>query len=450
MSETALAQLAVERMRAAGALHADALHVEGDQLDVRVRDEEIDFVQQARSRTLGLRAFVAGDLGLSLAVTSTSDFDGEALERMAEETVALARATASDPAAGLPEDGFADELPDLELFDPADRPWKVDEHIEAARSGERAARAVDPRISNSEGCESSARYSEISYANSRGFSGRYASARYSLYAAPLAESGSEKQGDYWHTASRTLAGLEPAEQVGRIAGERALRRLGARPVPTCEVPVIFESRVAASLIGQLFSCLSGYALYRGGSFLIDRLGDTIASSLVTVIDDGRRPGGLGSKPFDAEGLPTRRNLIVREGRLESYLYDSYSARKLGTASTGSAVGSPGSLPSVGATNLWLEPGEGSLDALVADTKRGLLVTELMGMGFNPVTGDYSRGAGGLWIENGRIEHPVQEVTVAGNLGPMLEAVDAVAGDLEWRGRIAAPSLRIARMTVAGG
>ena len=449
MSDREIVERALAAMTRAGAEQADCLLVRGEHLETRVRGAEIDFVQQARSRTLGLRAFVAGAGGLRQSSTSTSDLAADRVEQMAEQTVALARATAVDPAAGLPESGFETELPDLALFDPADRPWKLEERIEAARAAEPAARAVDPRITNSEGSEARCRYSEVCYGNTNGFLGGYASGSYTLYAAPLAEAAGQKQRDYWHSASRSLAGLEPAEQVGRVAGERAIRRLGARAVPTCEVPVIFEGRVAAGLLQALFGCLSGYALYRGGSFLMDRLGDRIASPLVTIIDDGRLPGGLGSKPFDGEGLPTRRNVIVEAGRLQRYLYDSYSGRKLQAASTGSATRSPGATPGVGPTNLWLEPGRGTLETLVADTARGFLVTELMGMGFNPVTGDYSRGAGGLWIEGGEITHAVQEVTIAGNLGPMLENVDAVAADLEWRGRVAAPSLRIARMTVAG-
>ena len=449
MSDETTIERALAGLERAGAVQADAMLVRGEQLATRVRGDEIDSVQQSQTRTLGLRAFVDGAGGLCQATTSTSDLAEAAIDELCERTVALARATAPDPHAGLPEGGFATDLPDLELFDPADLPWKVDERIEAARSAERAARAVDPRITNSEGSEASCRWSEIACGNSRGFRGAYRSANYGIYAAPLAEAAGQKQTDYWFDSSRTLGALESAEEIGRIAGERALRRLGARPVATCEVPVIFEGRVAAGLLQHLLGCVSGYALYRDSSFLQGRLGETIASPLVTVIDDGRRPGGLGSKPFDGEGLSTRRNVIVSKGRLEAYLYDAYSARKLGAASTGSATRGTGGPPGVGPTNLWLEPGSGSLDDLIADTRRGFLVTELMGMGFNAVTGDYSRGAGGIWIEDGRLSHPVQEVTIAGNLGPMLEAVDAVADDLEWRGRVAAPSLRIARMTVAG-
>jgi PmbA protein len=213
--------------------------------------------------------------------------------------------------------------------------------------------------------------------------------------------------------------------------------------------VIFDALTAASLIRQLAGCLSGYAIYREASFLAGRLGESIAAPALTVIDDGRLPGRLGSRPFDGEGLPTRRNVLVDRGSLASYQLDNYSARKLGHESTGNATRSAGSAPGVGPTNLWLEPGEGSLDDLIADTPRGLLVTELIGMGFNPVTGDYSRGAAGLWIEDGKIAFPVEEITIAGRFGDMLRDIDAVGAELLWLSRVAAPPLRVARMTVAG-
>jgi PmbA protein len=206
---------------------------------------------------------------------------------------------------------------------------------------------------------------------------------------------------------------------------------------------------APSLLQQLVACVTGYAVYRETSFLAGKLGERVGSELLTVIDDGRRAGGLGSRPFDGEGQPTRRNLVLEGGRLASYLLDAYSARKLGLRSTGSAVRGAGSAPSAGPSNLWLEPGKDSLEELIASTPRGLLVTELIGMGFNPVTGDYSRGAAGLWIEGGELAGPVEEITIAGNLGDMLRCVDAVGSDLLWLGRVASPSLRVARMTVAG-
>jgi PmbA protein len=258
------------------------------------------------------------------------------------------------------------------------------------------------------------------------------------------------QRDYWMTVGHSLGSLEDPAVVGRKAAERALRRLGAKRVATCEVPVIFDALNAPSLIRQLAGCASGYSIYRESSFLAGRLGERIASEQVTIIDDGRLPGGLGSKPFDGEGQPTRRNLLVERGALQTWLLDSYSARKLGLASTGNASRGVGSAPSVGTTNLWLEPGDaGTLEDIIADTERGLVVTELIGMGFNPVTGDYSRGAAGLWVEGGEIVHPVEEITIAGNLGDMLNAVDRVGSELQWLGATAAPPIRVASMTVAG-
>jgi PmbA protein len=325
----------------------------------------------------------------------------------------------------------------------------VEARIEEARRAEAAARALDPRIANSEGSQVESGFRRATYASSAGFAGSYESASHSLFCEPLAREGEAMQRDYWMTAARRLGALEEAGAVGRRAAERALRRLGARPVPTCEVPVIFEPLVARSLLGQLAGCLSGGAVYRDASFLKDRMGERIASELVTVVDDGRLPGGLGSRPFDGEGLPTRRNVLVDAGRLQSWLLDTYSARKLGLRSTGNAARGAAGAPAPAPTNLWLEPGRIGPEEIVRRTERGLLVTELIGMGFNPVTGDYSRGAAGLWIEGGRPVHAVEEITIAGNLGDMLAAVDLVGSDLLWLGAIAAPTLRVARMTVAG-
>lgn len=442
---------ALAAVRRAGADAADVVYAESDSVEARVRGEEIDFVKQARERTLGIRALVRGPSGTRSAITSTSDLGEGAVVAMAEDAVALARATAEDPAAGLPDGGFASDAEglDLGLFDPADRDVGVDARIDDALRCEAAARAADPRIQNSEGSEASSGFSRVVYANSEGFVGEYASASHALFAEPLARDEGGMQRDYWMTVSRRRAGLEAPEDVGRRAAERAVRRLGARRVATCEVPVIFDPLTAASLWRQLAGCVSGYAVYRQASFLAGRLGETIASPAVSVVDDGRLPGGLGSRPFDGEGLATRRNPIVSGGRLESWLLDTYSARKLGGRSTGNATRGAGSPPGVGPTNLWLEPGDATLEQIVADTSRGLLVTELIGMGFNPVTGDYSRGAAGLWIENGEIAHPVEEITIAANFGDMLERIDAVGSEVLWLSRVASPCVRVGRMTVAG-
>lgn len=440
---------ALARARAGGAAAADAVCIESDGLEARVRGEEIDFVSQARERTLGIRVFVAGPGGLRSAVTSTSDLAVDAVDRMADETVALARATAPDPTAGLPDGGFATDLPDLDLFDPRDREVSIEDRIASAKQAEAAARAFDPRIVNSEGSQVTSGFRRVAYGNSASFRGRFESASHGLFAEPIARSNGTMQRDYWMTAARRIADLEAPDAVGRRAAERAVRRLGAKRVPTGELPVIFDPLTARSLLGHVASCVSGYAIYREMSFLREKMGEAIASDRVTIVDDGRLPRGLASRPFDGEGLPTRRNVVVEKGRLRTWLLDSYAGRKLGLASTGSASRGAASAPSVGTTNLWLEPGDTSLEEIIARTERGLLVTELIGQGFQPVTGDYSRGAAGLWIEGGRIVHPVEEVTIAGNLGEMLQAIDLVGNDLLWVGATAAPSLRVARMTVAG-
>jgi PmbA protein len=448
-SMRSIVERALDAAKRSGASQSDVFLVESDDREVRVRGDEIEFVKQAQERGLGIRALVEGKQGLQTAIVSTSDLAPEAVDRMAAEAVALARETAADPSAGIPEDGFATPIPDLDLFDPADRNISLEVRIEDAMQAEAAARAVDTRIDNSEGSQASSGFGRIVYGNSHGFLEAYESASHGLFSEPLARDGESMQRDYWMTAGRRLSDLEEPATVGRKAADRVLRRLGAKRIPTCEVPVIFDGITAPSLIGQLASCLNGYSIYRESSFLAERLGETIASDRVTVIDDGRLPGGLGSKPFDGEGQATRRNVLVDGGRLESWLLDHYSARKLGMVSTGSASRGPGSGPHAGTTNLWLEPGEGTLEELIAEIDRGLLVTELIGMGFNPTTGDYSRGAAGLWIEKGEIVHPVEEITIAGNLGEMLCQIDRVGSELVWRGRTAAPPLRIAQMTVAG-
>lgn len=445
----AVVQRALDAAARAGASQADVLLVEGDDREVRVRGSEIEFVKQAQERGLGIRALVDGKEGRQTSIVSTSDLAPDAIDRMATEAVALAKATAADPTAGLPDGGFAEEIPDLALFDAQDRNVALDARIEDAKRAEAAARDFDPRIDNSEGSQASSGYARVVYGNSLGFVGSYESASHGLFSEPLAREGDSMQRDYWMTSGRRLSDLEDAASVGRKAAERAIRRLDGKSIKTCEAPVIFDGLTAPSLIGQIASCVSGYSIYRESSFLGDKLGEKIAASAVTIIDDGRLPGGLGSKPFDGEGQPTRRNTIVENGELKTWLLDTYSGRKLGLDSTGSAARGTGSAPRVGTTNLWLEPGEKTLDEMIAELDRGLIVTELIGMGFNPTTGDYSRGAAGLWVENGEILHPVEEITIAGNLGDMLQSIDRIGSELAWRGRTASPPIRIASMTIAG-
>jgi PmbA protein len=429
-----------------GATAADVVVAEGDSLDVGVRLQEIEKLKQARQKHLGLRAFI-GDRS---AVTSTADFSSDALERLAADTCALARVVAPDPVSGLPTVAeLATTQPDLDLYDPDVAALTAEEAIARATAAERAALDTDPRITNSEGAECSASARQIVYASSLGFRGAYRDSGVSLSAVPLAVDDGAMQRDYWYSAQRKLARLDTAEHIGRTAAQRALRRLHARRVPTGEVPVVFDPETAGSLLRHLAAAVSGYSLYKGASFLIGKLGERLAPESVTIVDDGTLRGALGSKPFDGEGVATRRTVVVDRGVLTSYLFDAYSARKLGGHSTGNAARSVGAAPQVAPTNFFLQPGMASPKEIIASVKSGLYVTELIGFGVNPTTGDYSRGAVGLWIDNGELAYPVEEITIAGHLLAMYADIEAVGSDLEMRHSVAAPTVKIARMTVAG-
>jgi len=304
-------------------------------------------------------------------------------------------------------------------------------------------------VTNSEGADFSSGAGAMAYASSLGFVGAYPGSHASLSVTPVATRDGAMQRDYWYTAHRKLAGLESPAAVGDEAARRTLRRLGARRPPTCECPVVFEPEAAATLLRHLAGAIAGPALYRGMSYLVGRLGETIASSAVTVIDDPLRSAGPASRPFDGEGVAQRRRTIVEGGVLRSYLLDCYSARRLGLRSTGHAARSVGDAPTAAPTNLVLEPGPHAPEAIIASVRAGLYVTELIGFGVNLTTGDYSRGAAGLWIEDGALAYPVEELTIAGNLLDMLRDIEMVGSDLRLRSAIASPTLKLARMTVAG-
>ncbi|MBI2014355.1 MAG: TldD/PmbA family protein [Candidatus Rokubacteria bacterium] len=437
----AVLRRAVER----GATAADGYLVEDSEFSASVRLGEVETVTHAREQRLSLRVFA----GRASAAASTSDLSRESLERVVDEATGLARVTAQDPHAGLPDPSeLIGRVPDLDLEDRSAEDPAPEAKIELARACEAAALGADPRVTNSEGAHYADRRARYAYATSHGFVQGYATTSFSLSVAPVAARNGEMQRDHWYTAARKRAKLDAPAAVGRTAAARALRRLGARKVKTAEVPVVFEPDTAASLVRSIAGAASGPALYRRASFLLDRLGTKIAAPAVTIVDDGLLPAALGSRPFDGEGLATRRTAIVEEGVLASYLLDSYSARKLGMASTHHAARDGGGV-SVATTNLMLLPGTAKPAELIASVKRGLYVTELIGFGVNGVTGDYSRGAVGLWIENGELAYPVEEVTVAGNLLEMFAAIDGVGDDLVLRSRTASPTLRIARMVVAG-
>ncbi|MBM4244648.1 MAG: TldD/PmbA family protein [Deltaproteobacteria bacterium] len=441
-----VAERVVERALRAGATACDAVVVEAESSSTTVRLGEVETVKLSRERRLGLRCFA----GEASAVASTADFDAAAIDAFARQVVELARAVAPDPFSGLPDPALlAGDWPDLELYDPTGLEMPPEDRVARAKSCEAAALACDPRLVNSEGADFALGSAWVAYASSAGFAGQYRSTSYSLSVAPVANEGGAMQRDYWYDAARSLSRLADPETIGRTAAARTLRRLGARPVPTQQVPIVFDPQTAASLVGHLAGAVCGGALYRRASFLLGKLGDEIASPLFTVIDDGRMPRGLASRPFDAEGTATRRTVVVERGVLRSYLLDGYAARKLAMASTGSAARSVGDVPSASPTNFHLAAGEHSPERIVASVQRGLYVTGLSGFGVNSVTGDYSRGASGLWIENGELTHPVEEVTIAGNLLEMYRDVEMVGNDLLFRSSIVAPTLKIRQMTLAG-
>jgi PmbA protein len=445
----AYGQLAAEvlaRAKACGATEADIVVADGETLSVQVRVGTVDRLTKAREKRLGLRVFI----GKRSATTSTSDFSHDSLERLVADTCTLADAVVEDDVSGLPDaEQMATELPDLDLYD--ETVLDTETQIDWAKRGEAAAFAADPRITNSEGAEFDSSSGRVVLANSHGFVGSYKSSSFSLSVSPIAtESGTgAMQRDAWYEVQRKYARLASAESIGQEATRRAVRRLGARKVSTKRVPVVFDQETAGSLLANLCSAVSGYGLYKRASFLLDKLNQTIASDVITVYDDGRMVGGLGSRPFDGEGLATRKNTVVERGVLKSYLLDCYSGRKLGLPSTGNASRSVGESPSVGPTNFYLVPGSQSPQEIIGSIKEGLYVTELIGFGINMVTGDYSRGAGGFWIENGELAYPVEEITIAGNLKQMLKDIDVVGNDLVFRGRVTSPTLKISELMVAG-
>jgi PmbA protein len=430
----------------AGATEADVVVADGDNLSVQVRLGAVDRLSKAREKRLGLRIFV----GKRSATTSTSDFSVESLRRLVAETCTLAKAVVEDPVSGLPNaEDMAKDQPDLDLYD--DTRLETDRQIELAKRAESAAMATDERITNSEGADFDASHGRVVLANSHGFVGEYRSSSYSLAVSPVAvdPSSGAMQRDAWYDVQRKFRKLDSPEAIGVEAARRTVRRLGARKIGTKRVPVVFDRETAGSLLGNLCSAASGYGLYKGASFLAEQLGKPLAPNGVTVYDEARMIGGLGSRPFDGEGLPTRKNTIVDKGVLTSYLLDTYSGKKLGLPSTGNASRSVGESPSVGPTNFYLVPGTELPEEIIRSVKDGLFVTELIGFGINMVTGDYSRGAGGFWIENGELAYPVEEITIAGNLRQMFKEIESVGSDLVFRGRISSPTLKIAEMMVAG-
>ena len=436
----------------AGASDAEAVVREGDEFSVTVRMGQVETLKESGSRGLGLRVF----LGKRSASTSTSDFTPEGIRQLVDGAVALARITEEDPCNGLPEAGEYGSVPgDLHLYFDDVYSLPGEERIEWARRAEAAALAADPRISNSNGGSFDASTGRKVLANSRGFVGGYRTSYAGVSAAPLAvDENGHMQRDGWWSGARSFALLESPESVGQEAARRTVRKLGARRMPTQQIPMVFAPEVARGIIGSVFEAASGDSIWRHASFLAGQLGQPIAAPSITIVDDNAMilpngVGGFGSSPFDGEGLPSLRTVVVENGVLQSYLLNTYSARKLGMKSTHNASRGLAGTPGIGSGNLYLQPGALTPEEIIAAIPTGLYVTSLMGFGVNLVTGDYSRGATGLWIENGQLTHAVEEVTIAGNLKDMLRNITAIGNDLIFRSSVASPTLRIDGMTLAG-
>ncbi|MFZ5527881.1 MAG: metalloprotease PmbA [Pseudomonadota bacterium] len=428
--------------RKVGATDAGAEVSEGVGLSVSVRKGKLENVERNRDKSIGVTVY----LGQRRGNASTSDFSPASLEQTVRAAYDIARFTAEDPVAGLPD---VEDLAlgkaatrDLDLF----HPWKVDadKAAELARRAEAAALAVDRRITNSEGASVSAQQSHFFAGNTRGFRGGYASSRHSLSVSPIAGRGNDMQRDFWYTSERDARDMARPEIVGRYAAERALSRLKSRKIATCEVPVLFENTLAAGLLGAYVQATSGGALYRKATFLLDSLGKPIFPKHIDVLEDPHILKGKGSAPFDDEGVLTRKRSIVKAGVTQTYFLSSYSARKLGMKTTGHAGGSQ---------NLTLKSkltrAGDDLPAMLKKLGTGLFVTELMGQGVNYVTGDYSRGAAGYWVENGEIAFPVQEITIAGHLGEMFQQIVAVGADAYTYGSKTIGSILLEKMKIAG-
>lgn len=438
---TALAERLVAAARRAGADAADAVAERGVSQSVEIRDGSVEASERSEGDNLGLRAFV----GRRQAVVSTNDLAGN-LDELAARAVAMARAAPEDKFAGLAEpDVLARSIPDLDLLDP-DLP-SVAQLEATARAAEAAALCIRG-VSKSGGASASAGIGGMVLVTSNGFSGAYLGSRHGVSMQAIAGEGTSMEQDYDFSSAIHAADIMPPDEIGRSAGERAVRRLNPRKVPTKRVPVVFDPRVAGSLIGHLASAINGSAVARKTSFLKDRLGDRLFAPGISIIDDPLRRRGLRSHPFDAEGVAGQRRALVAEGTLTTWILDCATARELGLKTTGHAQRGVSSTPSPGASNLHLEPGRASPAELIADISEGFYVTDLIGMGANMVTGDYSRGASGLWIDHGELTYPVSEVTIAGHLSEIFRTL-APANDLVFRYGTNAPTVRVEGLTVAG-
>src|SRR5437763_9159545 len=442
-----LAQDIVRRAMNGGATASECVIRDGDEFSTLVRLGQVETLKESGSKAIGVRVFN----GKRAASTYSSDFSHNGLDRMLKSALELSRITSEDPDAGIPDPDQLGSLDgNLDLYSADVYSLPGHERISYARRAEKAALDYDARIKNSDGGSFDAATGRKVLANSHGFVGQYQRSYCSVAAVPIAQSeGGTMQRDYWFSVARNLARLEPPEAVGKVAAQRTLRRLGGRKVKTARVPIVFDPLVATSILGHIFEGINGDSVYRGASFLAGKLGQKIAAPQVTVIDDGTIVGGFGTSPFDGEGIPTRRTVVIENGVLKSYVLNTYTAKKLGLQTTANASRGLAGTPGIGPGNYFLQPGARTPQQLIGDVKEGLYVTEFLGMGVNLVTGDYSRGASGLWLSGGELTYPVEEITVAGNLKDMFLNISEIANDLEFRGSVASPTIRIDGLTVGG-
>jgi PmbA protein len=435
--------IVAEAMRA-GADEAEVFLQTGSEFNAEVRMGEIETLTQASSKGLGIRVFVDKRMGF----VSTADFSGEVVSDLVKTAIQLAKVASRDRFNGLPDVGPG-PLPHLNLCDPAIEELPADQKIQMAMDAERAALDFDPRITNSHGGGFGSRTGTRILANSNGILYWNSGTDCAVSCAPIAEEGEERQVAAYWTASRFLSELEPPKMVGIEAAKRAVRKLGARRIPTQKAPVVLDWMVADMLWSAVFSALDGDSVHRGMSFLSKSLGKKIASPLVSLIDDPLMPGGLGSMPFDGEGVLTQRKVVIENGVLNLFFYDARTGRKYGRPTSGNARRGYSSLPSVSPTNLFLEPGEFTPEQIIQGVDRGILVTETMGRGINTLTGDFSLGVSGVWIENGELAYPVQEVTIAGNMLDMMANIDQIGDDMRFISSVTSPTFKISEMMISG-
>src|SRR5215471_17286252 len=449
-ASTDLKDIAVDVVRQAmrgGATAAEAVAIDGSEFSTTIRLGNVETLKEAGSKGIGVRVFI----GQRTASTYSSDLSPEGLRTMVNAALHLAKVTSEDPLAGIPAPEEQGKLEgDLQLYSDDVYSLSTADRIDYARRAETAAMSADPRITNSDGGSFDASIYYKVLANSNGFVADSRRSYCSLSAVPIAQvDGAAMQRDYWYSVAMTLKKLDSPEHVGQVAAQRTLRRLGARKVKTAKVPIVFENTVSGSLVGHVFEALNGDSVYRGASYLAGMLGNKIAGDNVTVVDDGTLPGLFGSSPFDSEGVASRKTVVVENGILRSYLLNTYTAKKLGLHTTGNASRGLAGTPGIGPGNFFLKPGAKTLQEIISEIKEGLFVTEFLGFGVNLVTGDFSRGASGLWIENGELTYPVEEITVAGNLKDMFFNISEIGSDLEFRGSVASPTIRLDGLMVGG-